>query len=185
MTKTDWRAVDYTIRAMQRASLRIGQAAFGDDAYAAIGETVWWITILDKAVEDLPNYRSVIAQGGPIENTVRGLRSVRNRIGHELAINDYVDLEHMHKRDDGSVLAYGTWRTVPPPTDTRKWALKNHEAYVKALVGNPVWDSCNMAAYYLGGVADAAAPVNWRHDYPYVSKLPKHGGLLWAPSPRS
>jgi hypothetical protein len=67
-------------------------------AFAVIGEAVWWVTIVDAAlVRYHPDaYDSVMMGQTPVqrqlvEGTLAGLRFVRNRIGDEADLAEFIE----------------------------------------------------------------------------------------------
>ena len=56
-------ALDWSIQAMQRATNRLNQTSNLSQAFAAIGESVWWITIVNDTVKD-SNF-AVLRLGSP------------------------------------------------------------------------------------------------------------------------
>lgn len=121
-------------------------------------------------LENTAAYKSVLTDGGYIHNTLRGLRSVRNRIGHEVSLTGYVDLEDdLVDLPGGTRFANWAWREVPPPTATgryAKWPLADHEAYVKALQGEPVLEAFSVAGRYLKGIGNLVYPPGEPHSWP-------------------
>ena len=86
-------ALDWSIAAMRDATRRLQRARAWDleRAFAVIGEAVWWVTIVDGTlVRYHPKpYEAVLASRPPaerelIEQTMAGLRFVRNQMGHDL-----------------------------------------------------------------------------------------------------
>ncbi len=87
-------ALDWSMLAMHEATDRVNKIPASDlsRAFAAIGEAVWWITIVSDTLRHADtakyNYALELTTPNPTD-TILGLRSVRNRIGHEV---DLVDL---------------------------------------------------------------------------------------------
>jgi hypothetical protein len=119
---------------------------------------VWWVTLIDKSLEATAPYRSVVVKGEYISNTLHGLRSVRNRIGHEVNITDFVDFYRSVDTDGSASYRALRWRPVAPPSDQRRSALENHQAYVSTLAGQHIFESFSVAARYLRGIADVIHP---------------------------
>lgn len=82
--------------AMEAATDRVNKIAASDlpRAFAAISEAVWWITIvsdsLRKADRAAYDRASELTTPNPVD-TMRGLRSVRNRIGHGVDLVDFIE----------------------------------------------------------------------------------------------
>jgi hypothetical protein len=129
------------------------------EAFAVIGESVWWITVLDTSLESTPAYKKLLDESPSVRDTLRGVRSVRNRIGHEASIVDFVDLDYVFEIGDGAKYHVWTWKEVPSPKRAHD---QDHQAYVSALQGEPVDETFRWAALFLGGVADATYPPDTR-----------------------
>ena len=113
-------------------------------AFAAIGEAVWWISVVDSTLRQTAAYKSLMDDGPWIKETLSGIRSVRNRIGHEASIVDFVDLDHlMHLSSEKRVLSFWTWKAVSSPK--RSGHEADHQAYVSALQGKLVFDTFRTA----------------------------------------
>ena len=93
------------------------RAADGPRAFAVIGEAVWWVTIVDATlVRHHPDiYDNVMASQAPaqrrlVEGTLTGLRFVRNRIGDEADLGEFIEAGGAGR---GTV---GSWLTSPGTT---------------------------------------------------------------------
>ncbi len=138
-------ALDWSIQAMNDATDRVNKIAASDSprAFAAIGEAVWWITIVDDSLRN--NHRAAYDRAVELTTpspagTILGLRSVRNRVGHEVDLVDFIHpFASRPDQGDGRITAWA-WNHVPPPTRGQRtdrqyqWALKCHEAYETAVV---------------------------------------------------
>jgi hypothetical protein len=112
-------------------------------AFAAIGEAVWWITVVDDSLQAKHRlvYDEALSNSVPSPaGTLLGLRSVRNRIGHEVELADFVyPIASRPDRGDGRITAWA-WKHVPAPRKSRRNkrffepALRAHEAYGSAVV---------------------------------------------------
>jgi hypothetical protein len=113
-------ALDWSVAAMNAAADRVNRInAVGlAEAFAAIGEAVWWITVVDDNVRDRHGkaYRRATRATTPNPtDTMRGLRSARNRICHEVEVVDFiVPIGSRPDRGDGRVSAWA-WQSVPRP----------------------------------------------------------------------
>ena len=126
-----------------------------------IGEAVWWITIVDASlVRHHPQpYDTVIAGQHPaerqaIEETLAGLRFVRNRIGDEVDLAELID-------HAGPVPGRGTSRSpsgcgsLPePPLESvsargRAWEMSRYQAYKGQLAGHTIGEVFGRAAAFL------------------------------------
>lgn len=96
-------ALQWSITAMSETSERLAQVQARDErrALAVISESVWWVTMVDATlVRHHPGtYESVLAakttaQRQLIEGTLTGLRYVRNRIGGQADIAEFIEPGH-------------------------------------------------------------------------------------------
>lgn len=138
-------------------------------AFAAVGEAVWWVTIVDGTlVRHHPDvYDAMLAAQPPeqrrlTEQTLAGLRFVRNRMGHELDHVDFICPRAGRSGDDK--VAGWTWRPVPEPDLSalpprgRAWEMTRYRAYRSVLVGRSVGAVFDrMAAFLLPTAAAASA----------------------------
>ena len=113
-------ALDWSITAMLAAINRVNMisAVNTDKAFAAIGEAVWWITVVDDNLRSRYGKAYAVAEKGTVPNprdTMRGLRSARNRICHEVEITDFIEsIASRPDLGDGRITAWA-WQSVPPP----------------------------------------------------------------------
>src|SRR5436190_14140328 len=93
-------ALVWSITATSEAAERLSRVRAWDQAraFAAIGEAVWWVTIVDATLvrHHQDTYDSVLAGQTPaqrelIEGTLAGLRFVRNRIGSKADLAGFID----------------------------------------------------------------------------------------------
>ena len=156
-------ALDWSIRAMNEATDRVNKIAASDlpSAFAAIGEAVWWITIVHDTLRH--NQRAAYDKAAVLTfpdpmDTINGLRSVRNRIGHTVDLVDFVQpVAAREWSADGRITAWA-WRPVPPPeqgerTDRQhRHDLELHRAYESALAGQNIWQPFMLATGFFGQV---------------------------------
>src|SRR5690348_4009644 len=92
-------ALQWSITAMSETAERLPWVGVWDRerAFAALGEAVWWITMVDATLvrHHLAAYDRVMASQAVterrlIEGTLAGLRFVRNRIGSEADLADFI-----------------------------------------------------------------------------------------------
>jgi len=130
-------------------------------AFAAIGEAVWRVTLVDATlVRHHPDtYDSVMAAQPParrwlIEQTLAGLRFVRNHIGEEASLAEFI-------RPGGpgagrERLINWRWKPVPEPAfaalDSRRrgWELTRYQAYQAHLAGHAIGPTFGGAAEFIG-----------------------------------
>lgn len=138
-------------------------------ALGLIGEAVWLVTIVDASlVRHYPDaYDRVMADQEPaerqlIEDTLAGLRFVRNRIGQDV---DLSDLVRFGRRQPGDHNGRGTdwiWRSLPEPEldclspRGQEWEMARYRAYQARLAGHTISETFGRTASFL---SQAAAPV--------------------------
>jgi hypothetical protein len=97
--RTGSSALSWAITAMRDTIERLGRARAGDpaQAFAVIGEAVWWVTIVDATlVRYYPDEYDAALSGLPArlrreaETTFGGLRFVRNRMGYYADQADFI-----------------------------------------------------------------------------------------------
>jgi len=129
-------------------------------AFAVISEAVWWVTIVDA---NLVRYHPEIydrelasrsaADRREIEETLGGLRFVRNQIGHDLDRADFIRPGAELREDDRA--GGWAWASLPEPTGTALsprglgWEIARYRAYQSSLAGRPVDTSASRAVSFL------------------------------------
>jgi hypothetical protein len=138
-------ALDWSMQAMHDATDRVNKIPASDlaKAFAAIGEAVWWITIVNDSLRKTyeTKYKRALELSTPNPaDTLLGLKSVRNRIGHEVDLVDFIEpFASRPDPGDGRITAW-TWRHVRQPSSAglKPWqyqsAVKAHKAYETAVV---------------------------------------------------
>ena len=117
-------ALAWSITAMSDATDRLSRVRAWDRprAFAAIGEAVWWVTIVDATlVRHHPDaYDAVMAGQAPaqrrlVEGTLAGLRFVRNRIGDEADLAEFIEPGKAGPGAGQGRITGWTWKPVPEP----------------------------------------------------------------------
>jgi hypothetical protein len=165
-------ALRWSITAMSDATGRLPKlrAVNRPRALAAIGEAVWWVTIVDATlVRHHPEaYDAVMAgHSAPrrrlIEGTLAGLRFVRNRIGDEADLADFIDPSAAGSGAGELRITGWRWRPVPEPglasllPRGQAWETTRYRAYQAYLSGRNIAERFGLAAEFLK-VASAATP---------------------------
>ena len=127
-------------------------------AFAAVSEAVWAVTIVDAAmVRYHPDAYDVVLADETrtdrrlIEESLAGLRFVRNSIPDEAAVEAFVE---PGDGDEPGVMGW-TWRPVARPTlserppRARAWETARYRAYQARLAGRPVGEVFERAAEFL------------------------------------
>jgi hypothetical protein len=163
-------ALRWSITAMNDTTQRLSQVTARDRprAFAVITEAVWWVTIVDATLvrHHLDAYDGAMAAQAPAvrertEETLAGLRHVRNRIGNEADLSEFV--EPGPDPGNGHITGW-TWKPVPEPKPAslappgRSWEIARYQAYQAQLAGHTIGETFTRAAAFLElAVADAPA----------------------------
>ena len=161
-------ALRWAIVAMRDTTDRLAKAQAGDraQAFAVIGEAVWWVTIVDATlVRYYPDeYDSALAaqpsrQRRIIEGTFGGLRYVRNGMGYYADQADFIQPRPGQPEDSRAPITEWTWRSLTPPTleplppRGQEWELSRYHAYQERLAGRPVGETFALASAFLALVS--------------------------------
>jgi hypothetical protein len=154
-------ALDWSVTAMRDTTRRLPQVTARDRprAFAVIGEAVWWVTIVDATlVRHHPEaYDCLMAEQTParrqvIEETLAGLRYVRNQISHDA---DHVDFIHPEPHPGEDRMTAWTWNPVPQPALAslpprgQAWEMTRYRAYQAQLAGHTVGEVFGTAVPFL------------------------------------
>jgi hypothetical protein len=165
-------ALQWSVTAMAEAAGRLARVAVWDRAraFAVIGESVWWVTIVDATlVRHHPGmYDAVLAGQGAsgrqvVEGTLTGLRFVRNRIAREAAVGGLI--EPGAAGPGGGGVTGWRWRPVPEPAlgslspRGRAWELARYRAYQAQLAGHTIGETFGRAAPFLTLAATSATAI--------------------------
>jgi hypothetical protein len=172
----DESALAWAIGAMSDAVARLPRVAGLDRrrAFAVISEAVWWVTLVDA---NLVRYHPDVydrelacqpeAERLLIEETLAGLRFVRNQLGSDIYHGQFIQR--------GTVSAGSgrapDWRWTALPEPSREslsprglaWEMDRYRAYESRLAGRAVVATFSCAGAFLNVVAAGiAAPVDVR-----------------------
>jgi anti-sigma B factor antagonist len=163
-------ALQWSVTAMSEATGRLPGVRLWDQprALAAVGEAVWWITMVDATLvrHHRDVYDAVMAAAGAVERrltegTLAGLRFVRNRIGPETGLEALIDegAGTGHRRITG-----WTWKPTPEPALVhlplrgQAWEMSRYRAYQAQLAGRTIGETLRRAVTFLTLTgADAAS----------------------------
>jgi anti-sigma B factor antagonist len=155
-------ALQWSLTAMSEATARLPQMRAQDQprALAAVGEAVWWITMVDATlVRHHPEiYEAALVARGPedrrlIDATLAGLRFVRNRIGREAGLEDLIRSE-VPASGQGRITGWA-WRPVPEPALVsmsprgQTWEVARYRAYHSRLAGRTIGETFERAVGFL------------------------------------
>ena len=166
-------ALQWSITAMNDTTERLSQVTAWDQprAFAVIGEAVWWVTIVDATlVRHHPDaYDRVMADQTPehrdlIEQTLAGLRFVRNRIGDEADLAEFIEPSQNGQQSSTGRITGWTWKPVPESKSAsltapkQAWEISRYQAYQAQLAGHTIGETFGRATAFLKrAVADAPA----------------------------
>jgi hypothetical protein len=169
-------AIDWSVIAMTEAAGRLAVAGAWDlhRVAAAVGETVWWVTLVDATlVRYHPrDYETALAskevRRRKTEGTLEGLRYVRNQLGKSVEPDEFV-----RPALDGA--GGWAWRPLPEPglealvTRARQWELSRYRAYQGRLAGRDIARTFARCTEFL---AQAAGLVGGAASRPHDPRLP-------------
>jgi hypothetical protein len=157
-------ALAWSISAMTEATARLAQAETLDRPRfaAAVSEAVWWVTIVDSTMVryEREAYDWVL-EGLPadvaerIEETLAGLRYVRNQVGINLDPAEFI-----RPAEGGGWI----WNPLPEPyleplsPRGQSWEMARYLAYQSRLAGRDVAATFAFASSFLARIA-AQAPA--------------------------
>ena len=173
-------ALQWSITAMSETVERLpGVGVWDRDrAFEAIGEAVWWITMVDATLvrHHLAAYDGVMANQAVtvrrlIEGTLAGLRFVRNQIGSEADLADFIKPAVPGPGAGNARVTGWTWmqvrapalRSLPPRS--RAWEMTRCHGYRAHLAGRTTGETFGRAVAFLT-LAGA--------DADFVSGIPAH-----------
>jgi hypothetical protein len=189
-------ALRWSVTALSDTAARLAQVRAADQprAFAVIGEAVWWVTIVDATlVRHHPDaYDDVMAGQGLarrrlIGETLGGLRFVRNRIGDEADLAEFIQPGGPgHGTAEAPITAW-TWKLVPQPASGpltprgRAWEMTRYRAYLARLAGRAIGETfgctaafLTMAAAQIPTATDDAARAALLAALPLFAREPGH-----------
>jgi hypothetical protein len=157
-------ALQWSITAMSGTTQRLSQVTAWNQAlaFAVISESVWWVTIVDATLvrHHLDAYDAVIAGQAPakrqrIEETLAGLRFIRNQIGDEADLAEFIEPREPAPGSANGHITGWIWKPVPEPalasTSLRgqPWEMARYQAYQAQLAGHTIGATFTRAAAFL------------------------------------
>ncbi|MBO0803915.1 MAG: hypothetical protein J2P25_12685 [Nocardiopsaceae bacterium] len=171
--------LEWAVIGMRDTTERLGRVRPMDSpqAFAVIGEAVWWVTIVDATMVryHLQEYEAALAglaeaERERTEGTFGGLRFVRNRMGYYADHADFIRPEAGPGGTQEAPITAWTWREVPKPaldslgTRGRRWEMERYRAYQDYLAGQTMGDTFDRTAGFLTLAAAMAGCVSSRHS---------------------
>jgi hypothetical protein len=157
-------ALLWAVTAMSEATARLPQAGIWDRgrAYAAVGEAVWCVTLVDATMvrHHAEAYDAVLA-GQPaaqrqlIEGTLAGLRFVRNQIGADAGLADFIQAAAPGPDAGNGRITGWRWKPVPLPVlaslppRAQAWEMTRYQAYQTQLAGRTIGEIFRRTATFL------------------------------------
>jgi hypothetical protein len=170
-------ALDWSVNAMTEVTSRLEDNSHKlgllVTAATAVSDATWWVTLVDATlVRYQPcEYDATLeslrpAEREEVEQTLAGLRYVRNQMGLHI---DPVDFLQAHPASPGTgTLAPGgptwTWSPLPAPLIRdltprgQEWEYSRYQAYRCWLAGHPVSRAFTLSAGFLQQAAAIRSP---------------------------
>jgi hypothetical protein len=139
-------------------------------AFAVVSEAVWWVTIVDaNLVRYHPDVYDRELASRPeverlrIEETLAGLRFVRNQVGNDIDRGYFIQPGTV-AADSGRAPDW-TWTPLPEPSCESlsprglAWEMERYRAYQSRLAGRAVVATFSCAGAFLNVVAAAIAAL--------------------------
>jgi hypothetical protein len=177
-------ALQWSIAAMTDTTARLPRIRVWDRprAFMVIGEAVWWVTIVDGTLVRYhpETYDAVLACQSPaerrmIEETLAGLRFVRNQMGHDVDPVEFIRPDGRRAGADGSI-SHWRWNSLAGPAIASQsprgqaWEMSRYHAYQARLAGHPVAETFARATAFLKLAAARAVP-----GAELTGRVPRHG----------
>lgn len=157
-------ALDWSAAAMGEATGRLSRVRpwDRDKAFWAVGDAVWWVTIVDATLVryhpeayDCVLERRAAAERRLIEDTLTGLRFVRNQMSSAADRLDFIcPGTGRHDRGERGINAW-TWNSLPEPALAslpprgQDWEMTRYRAYETRLAGHTVGHTFGPPAAFL------------------------------------
>jgi hypothetical protein len=167
-------ALQWAITAMSDTTGRLARVVGAGDrprAFAVIGEAVWWVTIVDATLvrHHAEAYDAAMAGQAPaerelVENTLAGLRFVRNQIGGKADIGAFIEPGEAGPGAGEGCITGWRWKPVPEPAVAslpprgQAWEMTRYRAYQAQLAAHTVGEVFGPAVAFLK-LASANAPA--------------------------
>jgi hypothetical protein len=168
-------ALEWAITAMRDSTQRLPRAKDLDRprAFAVISEAVWWVTIVDGTLvryhpqaydRELRSHPA--AERDLIEETLAGLRFVRNQMGQDVDHIDFIRPKAAARGTRHGHVRAWTWNQMPEPACSsqsprgHEWELSRYRAYTSRLAGQAVGQTFRVATEFLIDASARAASLN-------------------------
>jgi hypothetical protein len=178
-------ALQWSITAMSDTTERLASVGASDrlQAFALLSEAVWSVTIVDATLVryHAEAYDAMLADRTPaerrlIEGTLTGLRFVRNRIGHEVDLAEFMEPGAPGAgAGEGRVTGW-TWKSMPEPAlaslppRAQSWEMTRYRAYQAQLAGHTIGESFGRAVAFLELTAANAPSITESARMPHLEQ---------------
>ena len=167
-------ALAWSVTAMTDATQRLSQVTAADQprGFTVISEAVWRVTIVDAtlvrhhpAAYDRAMTSQAPAERELAEGTLAGLRFVRNRIGCDGDLGEFIQPGPAGACAAEPWVTGWTWRPVPEPASTSlpsrraAWERARHRGYQDQLAGYTIGETLSRAAAFLALAAANAQAI--------------------------
>lgn len=113
-----WDVVSFTVMGTNAAADRLAAVNWHDPhlAYAAVGETLWWITTLDTMLKRFlgETYIENRRAENVVSRQLSALRHARHRFTHAFDLLEVVEPGGDPQQQDYGTPGYWRWRPLPP-----------------------------------------------------------------------
>lgn len=157
-------ALQWSINGMSDTTERLASVNASDrqQGFALIGEAVWCVTIVDATLVRYyaETYDAMLADQIPaerrlIEGTLAGLRFVRNWIGHEVDLDEFIEPPAPGPGAGEERVTDWTWKSMPNPAlaslppRAQSWEMTRYRAYQAHLAGHTIGEIFGRAVAFL------------------------------------
>jgi hypothetical protein len=157
-------ALQWSIAAMGETSRRLRQipARERPRAFAIISEAVWWVTMVDATLVrhhpdtyDIAIARLARAERQVVEGTLAGLRFVRNQIGGEADLAEFIAAEKPGSEAAAVRVTGWSWMPVSEPAldqlspRGQAWEMTRYRAYQLHLAEHTIGGTFSRADAFL------------------------------------
>jgi len=163
-------ALTWSMAAMSEATARLPAVRVWDQeqAFAVIGEAVWWITMVDATLvrHYLGAYDAVMAVRTPAEHrliaeTLAGLRFARNWTSRGAPLGEAIETGAGTRR-----ITQWMWKAIPEPAHAwlppraQTWELARYRAYQARLAGHTIGQAFGQVVPFLTLTGENAASAS-------------------------
>lgn len=161
---TEASAFSWTVTAMRNVTEWLAAAGAHDrpQAFEAISDAVWWVTIVDATLNrhHAEAYDEVMraqpaAERRLIDGTLGGLRFVRNQMGYHVGHADFIEPARSRSGGDDDPITTWWWKSLPEPAlgwlppRGKAWETGRYQAYQAHLAGYSIGETFGRVAAFL------------------------------------